>query len=1014
MPSRLLSRYPAWIVLVKLILVACVASVPKRETKPPGQTATIAPATTSPQPTQTAPPVNLAATASSGIKVTDVHLGDASLGVFERFEATFALTSTVATNLDWPYDPNPPPGLPAATGITVDGLFSSDDWTTVYTQPAFLYQPYTYTIQDRKDHLYPDGDPLWMVRFAPPHRGEWRFRIRATDASGTVIHPEDDDLAFDVISSANPGFLHVSATDPRYFEFDDGTLFVGVGHAEGFDSDRPIQDAREKFEHFEKNKANFFRVWMTGDSIFGSSWWPWTSHHLDYDGYLPATSLSEEQAYDGSDVSMKLSESNPCMFQGYVRPVPVLPDRRYEVRVRIKLQNVTGPAESGAAHGFIVKTGSWLGKDCEAPDVATPVTDAVTSTGDTWKVITGSLETGPDQYFLGNLYVSLSNVTGGAAYIDEVSVREQLGGGRYGPNVVAKPRMNAHTYFDPYPAWAWDRILDEAATHHVYLKLVILEKNEWIFNRITPEGEMTAEPSNDNFYAAPDTKVRWLHEAWWRYLTARWGYSTAVHSWELLNEGDPFNGNHHNQAEAFARYVHSQDPNQHMVTTSNWANFPVAEFWANPAHSTVDYADLHAYVSTGWGEYPVWGNDAPEPLSFEDDPARIRGESGHSLRVPGEETFHNATIPPGRLAIRGEGEWLIRFWMMSDGFTGTCPYGDPATLAGPRLIWELDGGKGNVVPPAEDAQDFVCSAPAGTYDWTPFDSAHTAEGNAAKASARVLIEDDQTHNLYVAVQNAFGNGGTAWIDDIEIVSPDGTILATNGAVALDSMQTDAALYTAAYGRIYGGQSPAGAHKPLVRGEAGLDHPGGPQLELDDLALDSEGIWLHNLVWGGINAGGMYDLYWWTENIRQYDLYHHYRSYRHFLEGIPLNNGRYRAAEAQSSDPNVRVWGQIDPVTGWGHLWIQNRHHTWWKVVNQESIPALFGTVTIDDLPPASYEVTWWDTYAGEPEKVETVSGATGTLTLSVPDDLSTDIAVKFKPLVNVGPQAHPPVVLRAE
>ena len=38
-----------------------------------------------------------------------------------------------------------------------------------------------------------------------------------------------------------------------------------------------------------------------------------------------------------------------------------------------------------------------------------------------------------------------------------------------------------------------------------------------------------------------------------------------------------------------------------MVTTSFWASFPNKEFWSNPPYADVDYADLHAYISTGWG-----------------------------------------------------------------------------------------------------------------------------------------------------------------------------------------------------------------------------------------------------------------------------------------------------------------------------------------------------------------------------------------------------------------------------
>jgi hypothetical protein len=32
---------------------------------------------------------------------------------------------------------------------------------------------------------------------------------------------------------------------------------------------------------------------------------------------------------------------------------------------------------------------------------------------------------------------------------------------------------------------------------------------------------MTATASNDSFYASPNTEVRWLEQAWWRYLIAR-------------------------------------------------------------------------------------------------------------------------------------------------------------------------------------------------------------------------------------------------------------------------------------------------------------------------------------------------------------------------------------------------------------------------------------------------------------------------------------------------------------
>jgi hypothetical protein len=927
-------------------------------------------------------------------QIVHVRLDPDTVGRFEKLELTFNVTNTIATHLDWPYTPDPPLGLPAGVGLTVDGLFSPDNWTTVYTQPAFLYQPYTYAVHNNNDHLYPTDKAEWKIRFAPPLTGVWNYRIRATDAAGTTIYPASGALTFTVISSSSSGFLHVSPTDPRYFEFDAGAPFIGVGHAEGFENPRSILEATEKFARFSDNRANFFRVWMVGMSPFGSAWWPWTSHHLSYDGYIPHTGLTIEEAYADEDVSIKLWDGNPCMFQGFTGQIPVLPEHDYRVMARIKTVGVTGPAQVGQPYGFVVKLGGWLDQACSSADVGNPVTPHVTDTGGAWQLVTGTISTNSDQYYLDNLYLTLSNVTGGAAYVDEVWLEENLGNGQYGPNLVRKPKVNAHTYFDPYYAWLWDALLDQAAAHDIYLKLVVLEKNEWIFNRITASGTMTTMANNNNFYAAPDTKVRWLHEAWWRYLVARWGYSTAVHSWELLNEGDPFNSNHYDQAQAFAQYVHEHDPNQHLVTTSFWHSFPMGEFWANPTYPDPDYADLHAYVSTGWGEYAVIPDTPPTPIAYTDI-ADYDG-SGWSMRLNGSDNTYSTDL--WAFDIRGAGEWLLRYRLRLEGWSGSCDEGNE--LSGPRLIWWLSDINGtehqrNVVPPRNDGLDWRCSTPTTPTGWVSYDSAHTATGEQAPLEARIVIGDDLPRNIIIGLQNSYGSGGTAYFDAVELVAPDGRTLPINGNVELDASHEDAALYTASHSLLRGGDSAAGAGKPLVRGEAGLDRPGGPQEELEDLALDTEGVWLHNLTWGGINPGGMYDLYWWVDNVRDHDLYHHYRAFRDFMDGIPLNNGHYQDARAIAPDPDLRAWGQADRIAGRGHLWVQNRQHTWRNVVDGVAITPVSGLVTIPDLVPAAYRITWWDTIAGVPFLTQTVANTAGTLALTLPAPLTTDVALKF-------------------
>lgn len=932
--------------------------------------------------------------ASTGPRVVNLQVNAEQVGLYEKFELTFDITDTVATNLQLPYDPAPPAGVQPGIGISVDGLFSFDNWDTTLVQPGFLYQDYVRNIYNSEEHLYPIGNPVWKIRFAPQKTGTWRYRIRVSDAAGTTYYPADGDFSFTVVPSTGHGFLRVSSADPRYFEFSDGTPFIGVGHGTGVEPRLRTFDAEAQFEVYHANQANFFRVWMSGSSVAGSAWAPWYSHHLGGDGYLPPTSLTTEEAYGRGDFSMKLSAENPCMYQGWNTHVPVIPNTTYQVRVRVKTVNVTGPATPGQPYGFVIKLGGWLDRACVSAEKGIPITPYISGDHD-WQIVEGILTTGPDQHFLDNLYLALVNTIGGVAYVDRVWVQEIRDGMTCGPNVVRKPYMNYHLYFDQVASWQWDFILDQAAAHEVFLKLVILEKNDWVYTHIDKNGNPTPEGDTDNFYAAPNTKVRWLHQAFWRYLIARWGYSTAVHSWELLNEGDPYSSRHYELANALGRYMDTHDPHQHMITTSLWHSFPADDFWGNPAYSAVDYADLHAYVSTGWGLYELWGTNPSSPLSFDDRVAYVRDGQGHSLRVPGATRFTESKITPRGFTIRGQGEWIIRYWVKSEDWTGLCSYGIPDSLAGPRLRWDLDDGrKTNVIPAAANGQDFICTAPGGTHDWLQFSSDRTADGHPAPLEARIILEDEELHSLRVSVSNAFGSGGWAWIDDVTIIRPDGHEMYINGGLTLQRMDYDAAIYTRGYSVIDGSWR-SGILKPLVRGEAGLDHYTGEQQELPELAQDVEGVWLHNFVWGQINPGGMYDLYWWTDNIWSYGLHRHFKSFRDFMDGIPLNNGAYDDAAAWASHPDLRVWGQKDVIHGQAHLWIQNRNHTWKNVVDGVTIAPISGTVSLENMPDGQYIIEWWDTYAGTCTRTEVAVTQEGALAFPV-SSLSRDVAVKIR------------------
>jgi hypothetical protein len=203
---------------------------------------------------------------------------------------------------------------------------------------------------------------------------------------------------------------------------------------------------------------------------------------------------------------------------------------------------------------------------------------------------------------------------------------------------------------------------------------------------------------------------------------------------------------------------------------------------------------------------------------------------------------------------------------------------------------------------------------------------------------------------------------------------------------------------------------------VIRGETGFVVSGSapPTSEFDN---DTDGVWLHNFVWGGINAGGLIESYWY-ENVHIYernsdgtynfDHRDQYRPYYNFISDTPLNNGHYQGAQAALSSGDLRAWGQKDLVQGCAHLWLQNTNHTWNNVVDGVPIPAISGTVEVSGFQPEqSYSVEWWDAYqtdkAQQIVRTESILAQPDGSILIPVDDLSTDVAIKVIDLDGCGP-----------
>jgi hypothetical protein len=737
---------------------------------------------------------------------------------WERLIVTFRLTNSAATHTQFPFDPNPPPGMAWLDGVSVDALFTPDDGRTVYRRPGFLNQPYERALKGGEEWLYPTNEALWTVRFAPPKIGQWQYRIAVVEARGEA---QSEERRFDVTLPTDPlnhGPIRVAPADARYFECGDGTTFLGNGHNLGFSEEQFSFDAEAQFNAMGSGNQQFFRWWIAG-KLWGSAWQPWNSRTLGYDGTVPKTGLSLASAYADGLTALRIDAANPIMFQGWMSGhAGLVPGRSYLVRVRWRTESITGPVTSGQPFGVCLKLTGWPepGQTGALPALVPHVH------GDTpWHVATGTFVA--DRDLLQNLAIILENASDGTAYVDEVALHEVLPNSALGPQLLRSPRFNSHFWFDPRPAAGMEAILDAAVRHGMAFKLNVSEKQEELMNRLGPDG--LPDPLGGNFNRGPGTPTHRLHEYYWRHLFARFGASRAVHSWELVNEEDPNNLEHFRLAADLARAA-ADDGNPHPATTSTWSSF-ATNSWKNPASAPLGYADFHAYVRS----------------------------------------------------------------------------------------------TGELQPREELAND----------------------------SARFFHDYD----------------------------------------------------LAALGQGFG--------KPVVWGEMGIDGANGSDSQDPLLAQDTTGVWLHKIVWARTGPGGVYPLYWYTDQIRNHSLHWRYGNWSRFMSGIPLHNGRYIDAGAASANPDLRGFGQKDLVAGRAHLWIDNRFHTWRAVVAASNIPPISATVTVTlGAANADYIASWYGTTNGLVAGSETrrADGA-GVVTLAV-TNLTTDIAVRLERIA--GPLLLPRII----
>ncbi|MDD3118404.1 MAG: DUF5060 domain-containing protein [Victivallales bacterium] len=214
------------------------------------------------------------------LRVVDWRM-PASGGVYRRTESTFELSREYFN----PFDPD-------EIAVDVEAVAPSGQ-SIVF--PAFYTRNFLRRRHFTREILLPDGRAHWAFRFTPREAGTYRFRLKLTDHSaGNAESLTTPWQSMTVTPSAARGFIRISPTDHRYYEFTTGEFFFPIGlnvHTNidrrsekafsfGYLPDRGSYDYEEYLDAIAAAGINTVEIWM-------ASWTnalEWNSSRLYYHG----------------------------------------------------------------------------------------------------------------------------------------------------------------------------------------------------------------------------------------------------------------------------------------------------------------------------------------------------------------------------------------------------------------------------------------------------------------------------------------------------------------------------------------------------------------------------------------------------------------------------------------------------------------------------------------------------------------------------------------------------------
>jgi len=183
------------------------------------------------------------------------------------------------------------------------------------------------------------------------------------------------------------------------------------------------------------------------------------------------------------------------------------------------------------------------------------------------------------------------------------------------------------------------------------------------------------------------------------------------------------------------------------------------------------------------------------------------------------------------------------------------------------------------------------------------------------------------------------------------------------------------------------------NKPYLMSEFGLQRDRMDIRRLCD--RDQDGVHMHNGIWAAIahGAAGGAQLWWWGQYVDPKNLYYHFQAVANFAKDVPWTTAGFVPAAVTTDNGDLRAAGLLGKKLS--ILWLQNKNHTWWNVINDVAItPIQNAEVTLAGCAPGRHKVEYWNTWTGRVERTLDLTAAGSGLQIPVPA-LERDMALKI-------------------